>query len=129
MEYEPTVPQRLEKAIMTLRALPHSAHTKPMGHKSAWPDMIRRSRRGAILKRGDVPFCPNSHDISDCYIIIDALYTLTEMQRTLIWARAMNVGWRDLQTRFNRSRTHLTRLHLKALTALENGLSSYPSEK
>ena len=38
---EKPIKERLEKAMMTLHALPHGAHTKPMGHKSAWPDMIR----------------------------------------------------------------------------------------
>ena len=113
------IKERLEKAIMTLHALPHGAHTKPLGHKSAWPDIIRQAKRGAILHRGSIPFRPNNADISDCYDIIDALYDLSEMQRLLIWARAMNVAWRPLQNRFNRSRTHLNRLHLMALTALE----------
>jgi len=116
---EKPIKERLEKAMMTLHALPHSAHTKPMGHKSAWPDMIRQAKRGAILHRGSLSFHPNNSDISDCYDIIDALYDLTEMQRLLIWARAMNVAWRPLQNRFNRSRTHLNRLHVMALTALE----------
>lgn len=116
------IKERLEKAMMTLQALPYSAHTKPLGHKSAWPDMIRQAKRGAILHRGPLPFCPNNEDISDCYDIIDALYDLTEMQRLLIWARAMNVAWRPLQNRFNRSRTHLNRLHVRALTALEKRL-------
>lgn len=116
------IKERLEKAIMTLHALPHGAHTKPLGHKSAWPDMIRQAKRGAILHRGSIPFRPNNADISDCYDIIDALYDLSEMQRLLIWARAMNVAWRLLQNRFNRSRTHLNRLHIRALTALEERL-------
>lgn len=31
----------------------------------------------------------------------------------------MNVAWQVLQRRYNRSRTHLNRLHSRALTALE----------
>lgn len=45
------IQERLKRAFMTLRALPSSAHMTPMGHKSAWPDMIRPAKRGAILKR------------------------------------------------------------------------------
>ena len=117
--HQKPIKERLEKAIMTLHALPHNVHTKPIGHKSAWPDMIRQAKKGAILHRGSPAFCPNNQDISYCYDIIDALYDLSEMQRLLIWARAMNVAWRPLQNRFNRSRTHLNRLHMMALTALE----------
>ena len=35
---------RLEQAVMTLRCLPRDATTGPAGARSAWPDMIRRSR-------------------------------------------------------------------------------------
>ena len=114
--------QRLEKAMITLQQLPQSAHRKPIGYKTAWPDMIRPTKRGAILHRGKLLLTPNSHDISDCYKIIDALYQLSDMQRTLLWARAMNVAWQVLQRRYNRSRTHLNRLHSRALSALEAAL-------
>ena len=113
------IQERLRRAFMTLRALPSSAHTTPMGHKSAWPDMIRPAKRGAILKRGTIGFRPNNEDISDCYMIIDALYSLSEMQRILLSGRAMNVPWRQFQNRFHRSRTHLNRLYNLALQALE----------
>ena len=116
--------QRLEKAMITLQQLPQSAHTKPIGYKTAWPDMIRPTKRGAILHRGKVLLTPNSQDISDCYKIIDALYQLSDMQRTLLSARAMNVAWQVLQRRYNRSRTHLNRLHSRALTALEAALNN-----
>ena len=120
--------QRLEKAMITLQQLPQSAHTKPMGYKTAWPDMIRPSKRGAILYRGKLLLTPNSQNISDCYKIIDALYHLSDMQRTLLWARAMNVAWQVLQRRYNRSRTHLNRLHACALTALEAALDDKASQ-
>ena len=116
--------QRLEKAMITLQQLPQSAHTKPIGYKTAWPDMIRPTKRGAILHRGKVLLPPNSQDISDCYKIIDALYQLSDMQRTLLSARAMNVAWQVLQRRYNRSRTHLNRLHSRAVTALEAALNN-----
>ena len=87
------IKERLEKAIMTLHALPHGAHTKPLGHKSAWPDMIRQAKRGAILHRGSIPFRPNNADISDCYDIIDALYDLSEMQRLLIAHSWKDEAW------------------------------------
>ena len=118
------IQERLKRAFMTLRALPSSAHMTPMGHKSAWPDMIRPAKRGAILKRGTMGFRPNNEDISDCYMIIDALYSLSEMQRILLSGRAMNVPWRQFQNRFNRSRTHLNRLYNLALQALEERIKN-----
>lgn len=41
--------ERLVRAFMTLRALPSSQHTRPMGHKSAWPDMIRPAKKRRYL--------------------------------------------------------------------------------
>lgn len=114
---------RVARALQTLQALPESAHTRPMGHRTAWPEMIRRTKRGAILHRGSIRFSQNSADISDCYLIIDTLYNLSEMQRMLIWARAMNVAWYPLQLRLKRSRTHLYRLHQRALEQLAQHLS------
>lgn len=69
-------------------------------------------------------FRPNNEYISDCYMIIDALYSLSEMQRILLSGRAMNVPWRQFQNRFNRSRTHLNRLYNLALQALEERIKN-----
>ncbi len=115
---DPLLKGRVEKAFMTLQALPTSERARPMGPKSAWPEMMRQAKRGAILHRGPMQFAPNSLDITDCYLIIDMLYELSDMQRILISARAMNVSWQSLQIRFNRSRTHLNRLYQRALQAL-----------
>ena len=90
-----------------------------MGHKSAWPEMIRPSKRGAVLHRGSMVVKPNSVDITECYEIIDALYTLSDLQRKLLWARAHHVPWGLLQHRLGRSRTHLNRLYNRALADLE----------
>lgn len=73
------IKQKLARAAITLHALPHKADSAPMGYKSAWPEMRRISQKGAILKRGSLHIVPNSKDISDCYLIIDCLYDLTEM--------------------------------------------------
>ena len=113
---------RLAKAVVTLHNLPQSAHLRPMGYKTAWPEMMRKTKRGAILHRGTAKYIPNSADISDCYKIIDALYRLSEMQRALLWARAMNIGWQLLQNRYHRSRTHLNRLYGRALIGLDEAL-------
>ena len=36
--------ERLDLAVATLRALPRDAGTAPAGARSAWPEMVRRSR-------------------------------------------------------------------------------------
>ena len=110
---------QLIRAAQTLDALPVTSRTSPMGHKSAWPEMKRPSKRGAILHRGSMRAYPNSHDIIECYKIIDALYMLSDLQRKLLWARAHNIPWALLQQRLDRSRTHLNRLYDRALTDLE----------
>ena len=110
---------RVAKAMTVLQAMPQSAYERPRQYQSAWPDMIRRAKRGAVLHRDGQRYIPNSEDISDCYKVIDGIYQLSDMQRTLICARAMDVAWHVLQNRYNRSRTHLNRLHQRALSALE----------
>lgn len=110
---------QLIQAAQTLQALPVTSRTCPMGHKSAWPEMKRPSKRGAILHRGTMRASPNSQDITDCYKIIDALYLLSDLQRKLLWARAHHIPWALLQQRLGRSRTHLNRLYDRALADLE----------
>ena len=107
---------KLEKAALTLRAMPKTSKTAPMGHKSTWPDMIRKTKNGAILRRGTCVIVPNNEDITDCYVILDILYEITDMQRQLLWARANHISWQALQHRFGRSRTHLNRLYNRALS-------------
>ena len=109
---------RLAQAAQTLHHLPQTSRSKPMGHKSTWPDMVRKSKKGAILHRGNMNIVPNSKDITDCYRVIDGLYQLTEMQRQLLWARANHIAWHALHLRFGRSRTHLNRLYHRGLIAL-----------
>ena len=71
--------ETLSRAARTLAALPVTSRTSPMGHKSAWPEMIRPSKKGAILHRGPMVVKPNSEDITECYKIIDALYTFSDL--------------------------------------------------
>ena len=113
---------KLEKAVVVLQALPKTSKTMPVGYKSAWPEMIRPGKKGDIIYRGRSYAMPNSRDITECYQIIDSLYHLTEMQRQLIWARASHIPWRMLQQRFRRSRSHLYRLYLGALSSLSQSL-------
>lgn len=114
--------ERLEKAVVTLRALLQSAYTRPMTYRSAGPEMIRPSKTGAILHRGALSLQTNKCYITNCYNIIDALFELSDMQCALLWGWAMRVPWREFQQRYNRSRTHLTRLHAQALIALDQKL-------
>ena len=109
---------RLARAVMTLQALPSNARERPSGDICGWPEMIRKSKTGAILRCGDMKFNPSNQDISDCYRIIDALCDMSELQRRLLFARAAGVPWQALMIRTGRSRTHLNRLHHRALTEL-----------
>lgn len=113
------VKERLIRAALTLKSLPHDPRERPQGFITAWPDMIRQSKKGQILKRGNARFSPNNRDITDLYKIIDALYNLTEFQLRLLWARAVSIPWKSLQHKTGKSRTHLNRLHQNALIALQ----------
>ena len=111
--------ERLIRAALTLRAMPHDPRNRPQGFLTSWPDMIRKSKKGDILFRKNRSFVPNNSDISDLYKILDALYHLTDFQRQLLWARAMPIPWKSLQHKTGKSRTHLHRLHQNALIALQ----------
>ena len=129
METLINVKERLIRAALTLKSLPPDPCDKPQGFITAWPDMIRRSKQGEILKRGDSRFSPNNEDITALYEIIDALYHLTEFQRKLLWARAVFIPWKSLQYKTGKSRTHLHRLHQKALLDLQVELEKQKSIK
>lgn len=117
------IQRRLARAVMTLHAMPNDSKTRPAGYISGWPDMIRNAKAGAILYRDIPKFSPDQKDITDCYLIIDALYHLTEQQRQLLWARANHIKWRYLEMRFSKSRTHLYRLYQFALRDITQKLS------
>ena len=117
------IQRRLARAVLTLHALPNDSKTRPAGYISGWPEMIRNAKAGAILHRDTPKFFPDQKDITDCYLIIDALYHLTEQQRQLLWARANHIKWRYLETLFSKSRTHLYRLYQFALRDIAQKLS------
>lgn len=115
--------EKLIRAALTLKALLPDPHNKPQGYLTSWPDMNRTAKKGAILNRVAMRFTPNNSNITKLYDIIDALYNLSEFQRRLLWARAMLIPWKSLQSQTGKSRTHLHRLHQNALLALENELA------
>ena len=116
--------ERLIRAALTLQALPHDPYTRPQGFLTSWPDMIRSSKKGELLYRKNKRFIPNNEDITDLYKILDALYFMTEFQRKLLWARAFSLPWKSLQQITGKSRTHLHRLHQKALFSLQAELDN-----
>lgn len=123
------VKERLIRAALTLKSLPHNPRDKPQTFITAWPDMLRPSKKGEILKRGKQRIIPNNKDITEAYEVIDALYNLTEFQRRLLWARAVSIPWKSLQHKTGKSRTHLNRLHQNALLALQAELEKPSSYK
>jgi hypothetical protein len=110
--------ERLEQAVMTLRALPHDAGSGPAGVRSAWPEMIRRSRFVVEETRLPTPARPSPASIQDLDRIAILMWTLTSRHRQLVWARACKVRWAELCLRQRRSRTTLFRDYRLALAAL-----------
>jgi len=109
---------RLERAVMTLRGLPRDAATGPAGARSAWPDMIRRSRHVVEGTRRGSAARPTAAAIDDLDRIARLMWQLTPRHRQLLWARACGVRWAELCQRQRRSRTTLYRDHRHALAAL-----------
>ena len=112
--------QELEQASHTLRALPRSYLERPGRTQSAFPLPVQDNRylaAGRPLKT-----CPTPQDIDRLMLILDGLVGVSAMQRQLLWARAMRLPWRHLQSHFSRSRAHLSLLHQRALSDLADQL-------
>ena len=108
--------RRLQKATITLSALPVSSLDKPLQMRSAWPDFIQKTQPILEQKQQKLKVIPNAVDIDDAMAVIDILNKLSGDRRRLIWARACGVPWAALQLRYGSSRTHLNLRYKKALT-------------
>ena len=109
---------RLERAVDTLQRLPAAASSLPAGTRSAWPDMIRRSRFTIERTRRAGRAVPSAEAIDDLDRLTVLFWDLTPRQRQLLWARACRIRWAELCRRQRRSRTTLARDHRLALIAL-----------
>lgn len=90
--------QRLERAVDTVQRLPRDAATGPAGVRSAWPEMVRKSRFTIEVTRRTTRALPSREAIDDLDRLAMLMWSLTPRQR--------------------RSRTTLARDHRKALVAL-----------
>ena len=79
---------RLERAVDTLQRLPAAASSLPAGTRSAWPDMIRRSRFAIERTKGAGRAVPSAEAIDDLDRFAMLFWDLTPRQRQLLWARA-----------------------------------------
>ena len=109
---------RLERAVDTLQRLPAGTATQPAGTRSAWPEMIRKSRFIVERTRQESRAPPSAEAIDDLDRLAMLLWKLTPRHRQLLWARACRVRWAELCRRQRRSRTTLARDHRLALMAL-----------
>jgi len=109
---------RLVIAARTLRALPFDSQTIPAKTRSAWPEFIQKSLFLDYKNKMRDRFTPNPAAIDDLNRLLDLFWHLTPVQRQLVWARACNISWAKLVSRFGRSRTSLHRDHNLALAVL-----------
>jgi len=109
---------RLVRAVDTLGRLPRTADIRPVGTRSAWPEMIRDSRFAIEATRDVLPARPSPAAIDDLDRLAMLLWQPPPHQRRLLSARACGVRWAELCHRHRRSRTTLNRDHRRALAAL-----------
>ena len=109
---------RLERAVDTLQRLPAGTATRPAGTRSAWPEMIRKSRFTVERTRQESRSLPSTEAIDDLDRLAMLLWKLTPRHRQLLWARACRIRWAELCRRQRRSRTTMARDHRLALMAL-----------
>ena len=109
---------RLEQAVDTLQRLPAGTATLPAGTRSAWPEMVRKSRFTAGRTRKGSRALPSAEAIDDLDRLAMLFWKLTPRHRQLLWARACRIRWAELCQRQRRSRTTLARDYRLALMAL-----------
>ena len=109
---------RLERAVDTVQRLPRDAGTGPAGLRSAWPEMIRKSRFTIEVTRRTSRLLPSREAIDDLDRLAMLMWDVSPRQRQLLWARACRIRWAELCQRHRRSRTTLARDHRQALVAL-----------
>ena len=109
---------RLERAAETVQRLPRDMATAPSGMRSAWPDMIRKSRFTIEVTRRSASTRPAPDAIDDLDRLAMLMWRVTPRQRQLLWARACRIRWAELCRRQRRSRTTMVRDHRNALVAL-----------
>ena len=109
---------RLERAVDTVQRLPRDAGTGPAGLRSAWPEMIRKSRFTIEVTRRASRSSQSREAIDDLDRLAMLMWDVTPRQRQLLWARACRIRWAELCRRQRRSRTTLARDHRQALVAL-----------
>lgn len=118
---------RLEQAVDTLQRLPAGTATLPAGTRSAWPEMVRKSRFTAGRTRKGSSALPSAEAIDDLDRLAMLFWKLTPRHRQLLWARACRIRWAELCQRQRRSRTTLARdyrLELMALARAERDADS-----
>ncbi|MEX0503486.1 DUF6362 family protein [Alphaproteobacteria bacterium LSUCC0719] len=120
---------RLVRAVDTLDRLPMKADTRPAGTRSAWPEMIRKSRFAIEATRRTMPARPTPTAIDDLDRLAMLMWQLPAYQRQLLWARACGVRWAELCHRYRRSRTTLNRDHRRALLALVLAEDAAPDQE
>ena len=86
---------RLKCAVDTLRHLPAGTATQPAGTRSAWPEMICKSR--FTVERNSQESFPllSAEAIDDLDRLAMLLWKLTPRHRQLLWARACRAGGRS----------------------------------
>ena len=109
---------RLERAVDTLQRLTAGTATLPAGTRSAWPEMIRKSRFTVERTRKESKALPSAEAIDDLDRLAMLFWKLAPRHRQLLWARACRIRWAELCRRQRRSRTTLARDHRLALMAL-----------
>ena len=109
---------RLDRAVDTVQRLPRDAGTGPAGLRSAWPEMIRKSRFTIEVTRRTSRSLPSREAIDDPDRLAMLMWDVSPRQRYLLWARACRIRWAELCQRQRRSRTTLARDHRQALVAL-----------
>ena len=109
---------QLEQAVDTLQRLPAGTANLPAGTKSAWPEMVRKSRFTAGGTRKGISAFPSAEAIDYLDRLAMLFWKLTPRHRQLLWARACWIRWAELCQRQRRSRTTLARDYRLVLMAL-----------
>lgn len=111
----------LEEAVDTLKRLPNQRIKAKL---TSWPEIVQKSAEHYASTPNFIkPAAPEPSAIDRLDFVLDALVTVNDVERRLLWARASKISWRKLEQYENLSHTTLRKFYKTGLDKLSHKLN------
>jgi len=110
---------RVRRAAEVLRRLRLGSNDRPAQLKAWWPDFVRDTYEAyGYEKVRTRPASPSPSEIDEMDATLQLLLPLSEVQRRVVWARAVRVPWRRIEDQLAVSVSTLKTRHREALNLM-----------